>query len=45
MGGNVTNRSEGQDLEFLDFAKTFGIDNVLGLIGSDTGIYFDLYII
>ena len=45
MGGNVTNGSEGQDLEFLDFAKTFGIENVLGLSGSDTGIYFDLYII
>ena len=45
MGGNVTNGSQGQDLEFLDFAKTFGIDNVLNLSGSDTGIYFDLYII
>ena len=45
MGGNVTNGSQGQDLEFLDFAKTFGIENVLGLSGSDTGIYFDLYII
>tara|TARA_B100001057_G_scaffold416460_1_gene434494 strand:+ start:820 stop:2496 length:1677 start_codon:yes stop_codon:yes gene_type:complete len=45
MGGNVTNGSQGQDLEFLDFAKTFGIENVLDLSGSDTGIYFDLYII
>ena len=45
MGGNVTDGSKGQDLEFLDFAKTFGIDNVLNLSGSDTGIYFDLYII
>ena len=45
MGGNVTDGSQGQDLEFLDFAKTFGIDNVLNLSGSDTGIYFDLYII
>ena len=45
MGGNVTDGSQGQDLEFLDFAKTFGIDNVLDLSGSDTGLYFDLYII
>ena len=45
MGGNVTDGSQGQDLEFLDFAKTFGVENVLGLSGSDTGIYFDLYII
>ena len=45
MGGNVTDGSQGQDLEFLDFAKTFGIDNVLNLSGSDTGLYSDLYII
>ena len=45
MGGNVTDGSQGQDLEFLDFAKTFGIENVLGLSGSDTGLYSDLYII
>ena len=45
MGGNITNGSEGQDLEFLDFAKTFGIGNVLDLSGSDTGLYSDLYII
>ena len=45
MGGNVTDGSQGQDLEFLDFAKTFGIENVLDLSGSDTGLYFDLYII
>ena len=45
MGGNVTNGSEGQDLEFLDFAKTFGIENVLDLSGSDIGLYSDLYII
>ena len=45
MGGNVTNGSQGQDLEFLDFAKTFGIENVLDLSGSDIGLYSDLYII
>ena len=45
MGGNVSDGSQGQDLEFLDFAKSFGIENVFDLSGSDTGIYFDLYII
>ena len=45
MGGNVTDGSQGQDLEFLDFAKTFGIENVLDLSGSDIGLYSDLYII
>ena len=45
MGGNVTDGTEGTDLVFLDFAKTFGINDVLNLNGSDTGLYTDLYII
>ena len=45
LGGNVTSGSQGQDLEFLDFAKTFGINDILNLNGSDAGLYTDLYII
>jgi len=45
MGGNVTDGTEGIDLTFVEFARSFGIDDVLNLSGSDTGLYSDLYII
>ena len=45
MGGNVTDGTEGIDLTFAEFARSFGIDDVLNLSGSDTGLYSDLYII
>ena len=45
MGGNVTNGTDGVDLTFAEFALSFGIDNVLNLSGSDTGIITDMYII
>ena len=45
MGGNVTDGTEGIDLTFVEFALSFGIDDVLNLSGSDTGLYSDLYII
>ena len=45
MGGNITNGTEGTDLTFAEFALSFGISDVLGLSGSDTGSVTDLYII
>ena len=45
MGGNITNGTEGTDLTFAEFALSFGISDVLGLSGSDTGSVIDLYII
>ncbi len=45
MGGNVTDGTEGADLTFTEFAVSFGIDDVLNLSGSDTGIITDMYII
>ena len=45
MGGNVTDGTEGIHLTFAEFAISFGIDDVLNLSGSDTGLYLDLYII
>ena len=45
MGGNITNGTEGTDLNFAEFALSFGILDVLGLTGSDTGSVTDLYII
>ena len=45
MGGNVTNGTDGVDLTFTEFALSFGIDDVLNLSGSDTGIITDMYIL
>ena len=45
MGGNITNGTEGTYLTFAEFALSFGISDVLGLSGSDTGSVTDLYII
>ena len=45
MGGNVTDGTEGTDLTFAEFALSFGISDVLGLSGSDTGTVVDFYII
>jgi len=45
MGGNVTNGTDGVDLTFAEFALSFGIDDVLGISGSDTGTMTDMYII
>ena len=45
FGGNVTNGTAGTDLTFSDFARTFGVDDILNLSGNDEGIYTDLYII
>ena len=45
LGGNVTNGTAGTDLSFSDFARTFGVDDILNLSGNDVGIYTDLYII
>ncbi len=45
MGGNITNGTEGTYLTFAEFALSFGISDVLGLTGSDTGSVTDLYII
>ena len=45
MGGNVTDGTEGTNLTFEEFALSFGINDVLGLSGSDTGTVTDMYII
>tara|TARA_B100000085_G_scaffold273661_1_gene289359 strand:- start:43 stop:1041 length:999 start_codon:yes stop_codon:yes gene_type:complete len=45
MGGNVTSGKDGVDLTFSEFAVSFGIDDVLNLSGSDTGIITDMYIL
>ena len=45
MGGNITSGKDGVDLTFSEFALSFGIDDVLNLSGSDTGIITDMYII
>ena len=45
MGGNVTDGTEGTNLTFEEFALSFGISDVLGLSGSDTGTVTDMYII
>ena len=45
LGGNVTNGTTGTDLTFSDFARTFGVDDILNLSGNDVGIYTDFYII
>ena len=45
MGGNVTDGTDGIDLTFAEFALSFGIDDILNLSGSDTGIVTDMYII
>ena len=45
MGGNVTDGTEGTNLTFEEFALSFGISDVLGISGSDTGTVTDLYII
>ena len=42
---HATDGTEGTDLTFAEFALSFGIDDVLNLSGSDTGLYTDLYII
>tara|TARA_B100001057_G_scaffold206126_1_gene206837 strand:+ start:853 stop:2526 length:1674 start_codon:yes stop_codon:yes gene_type:complete len=45
VGGNKVDGTPGQDLTFPEFAKTFGVNDVLNLSSSESGIYFDLYII
>ena len=45
MGGNVTDGTEGTHLTFEAFALSFGMSDVLGLSGSDTGTVTDMYII
>ena len=45
MGGNVTDGTAGTNLTFEEFALSFGINDVLGLSGSDTGTVTDMYII
>ena len=45
LGGNVTNGTTGTDLTFSDFARTFGVDDILNLSSNDVGAYTDLYII
>tara|TARA_B100001146_G_scaffold43320_1_gene36965 strand:+ start:2657 stop:2887 length:231 start_codon:yes stop_codon:yes gene_type:complete len=42
---NVTNGTAGVDLTYTEFARAFGIDDVLNSSGAQTGIYADLYII
>ena len=45
VGGNKVDGTLGQDLTFSEFAKTFGITDVLNLSSSENGIYADMYII
>ena len=45
MGGNVTSGKDGVDLTFSEFAVSFGINDILNLSGSDTGIITDMYIL
>ena len=45
LGGNITNGTAGTNLSFSDFARTFGIDDILNLSGNDLGSYADMYII
>ena len=45
IGGNKVDGTLGQDLTFSEFAKTFGITDVLNLSSSENGIYADMYII
>jgi len=45
LGGNVTSGITGVDITFSDFARTFGIVDILNLSGNDVGTYTDLYIV
>ena len=45
LGGNITNGTAGTNLNFPDFARTFGINDILNLSGNDLGSYADMYII
>ena len=45
VGGNMVDGTPGQDLTFSEFAKTFGVNDVLNLSSSENGIYSDMYII
>ena len=45
VGGNKVDGTVGQDLTFSEFAKTFGITDVLNLSSSENGFYADMYII
>ena len=45
VGGNKVDGTVGQDLTFSEFAKTFGITDVLNLASSENGFYADMYII
>ena len=45
VGGNVTNGTAGVDLTYTEFARSFGVADILDSSGAQTGVISDMYII
>ena len=45
VGGNVTNGTAGVDLTYTEFARSFGVADILDSSGAQTGAISDMYII
>ena len=45
VGGNVTDGTAGVDLTYTEFARSFGVADILGSSGAQTGVISDMYII
>jgi len=45
VGGNVTDGTEGTDLTYTEFARSFGVADILDSSGAQTGLISDMYII
>ena len=45
VGGNVTDGTAGVDLTYTEFARSFGVADILDSSGAQTGVISDMYII
>ena len=45
VGGNVTDGTAGIDLTYTEFARSFGVADILDSSGAQTGVISDMYII
>ena len=45
VGGNVTDGTVGVDLTYTEFARSFGLADILDSSGAQTGVISDMYII
>ena len=45
VGGNVTDGTAGVDLTYTEFARSFGVADILDSSGAQTGVISDMYVI